>query len=245
MNPEITIGFVSYNTWILTKLCLDSIFKFTTCPYNLIVADNGSTDGSLVKLKKIEETGRLKLLELKQDKDEFGSMGHARALDRIMEFVKTRYTLIFDSDCIALKYGWINDLIKELDDSTKAIGAKPFRAFENIGMIHANCLLFETDLFFKLNLTFKPDQSNNIDTGGWISLGLVKAGYMLKYVDWLNIYDEFPRRYFYGIRCAEYVLNNKPIWAHFGRGTSKGKSGCDYVNELQKWINISQKIIYD
>lgn len=244
MNPEVTIAFVSFNTWTLTKLCLDSIFKFTTTPYNLIVADNGSRDGSREELKKIEETGRLMLIELEQDKDEFGSIGHARALDRIMKFVTTNYTLIFDSDCIALRHDWVKDLLKELDNNTKAIGAKPFRVVDDIGMIHSNCLLFETDLYNNLNLTFKPDHIRNIDTGGWISIGFVKAGYSLKYIDWLNADDQFPGRYFFGVRCAEYVLNNKPIWAHFGRGTSKGKRSCNYDEELKKWINKSTEIIY-
>jgi glycosyltransferase involved in cell wall biosynthesis len=245
MNPEVTIGFVSFNTWNLTKLCLDSISKFTATPHNLIIADNGSTDGSREELKQIEETGRLMLLELEQDKNEFGSIGHARALDIIMEFVTTRYTLIFDSDCIALKHDWIKDLLKEFDNNTKAIGAKPFRYYDNIGMIHANCLFFETQLYHNLGLTFMPDPEKNIDTGGCISLGLVKAGYSLKYVDWLNIDDAFPGRYFYGVRCAEYVLDNRPVWAHFGRGTSKRKSQCDYNIELEKWVINAKKMIHE
>jgi len=245
VKPTVTIGFVNFNTWHLTKLCLDSIFRFTKLPFKLIVVDNGSIDESIKELIKLHDSGRLNLITHKQDIHDFGSIGHSKALDQMMQHIDTDYTLIFDSDCIALRDFWLRDLLNELNAKVKAVGAKPFRTVDNIGMIHANCLLFETNLFFKYDLTFRPIPEKNIDTGGLISIGLVKAGYSLKYVDWLNIYDKFPCRFFYGVRCAEYVLDNKPIWSHFGRGTSKGKSACDYESELKKWFSISQKIIYE
>ncbi len=245
MNQEVTICFVSFNTWALTRLCIDSIVKFTKSPYRLLIADNGSTDGSREELEKLQHIGQLDLLIFNQSPGDFGSRAHAITLDQMMKHVVTKYTLIFDSDCIALRNNWVEDLLREFDNMTKAIGAKPFRAHDDIGMIHANCLCFETQLYHDLGLTFMPDIEKNIDTGGCISLGLVKAGYTLKYVDWLNMNDIFPGRYFYGVRCAEYVLNNKPIWAHFGRGSSRGKAGCDYETELKKWLSKSEGIIYE
>ena len=45
-KPEISIIVVSYNTCEMTLACLDSVFRETRTPFELIVVDNASSDGS-------------------------------------------------------------------------------------------------------------------------------------------------------------------------------------------------------
>ena len=44
--PQISIIVISYNTREMTLECLRSVVDETTLPYELIVVDNASTDGS-------------------------------------------------------------------------------------------------------------------------------------------------------------------------------------------------------
>lgn len=50
---------LTFNRWILTEQCLESIFKNTFMPYNLIVVDNGSWDGTVEKLKNLIRTNKI------------------------------------------------------------------------------------------------------------------------------------------------------------------------------------------
>lgn len=45
-DPELSILVVSYNTRDLTLACLESVYEETLTPFELIVVDNASTDGS-------------------------------------------------------------------------------------------------------------------------------------------------------------------------------------------------------
>ena len=62
---KVSICIVNYKTEELLKLCLRSIRKFTTFPYEVIVVDNDSGDGSLDYLRSlssirlIERTGEM------------------------------------------------------------------------------------------------------------------------------------------------------------------------------------------
>ena len=49
---QVSIIIVNYNTKELIKNCINSIYKYTQdIQYEIIVSDNGSTDGSIEMLK--------------------------------------------------------------------------------------------------------------------------------------------------------------------------------------------------
>jgi GT2 family glycosyltransferase len=49
----ITIAVQAYNQVEFTKMCVESILKYTNTPYKLILIDNGSTDGTLLYFQKV------------------------------------------------------------------------------------------------------------------------------------------------------------------------------------------------
>lgn len=90
---ELSIIIPSYNTRQLLKDCLDSIYQTTKLPFEIIVVDNASTDGT------IEEIGNWKLengnLELIRNNI---NLGFAKAINQGLERAQGRYLLILNSD---------------------------------------------------------------------------------------------------------------------------------------------------
>lgn len=53
MSGLTSIILVTYNQLEFTKLCVESIERHTVEPYELIVVDNGSTDGTVEYAKEV------------------------------------------------------------------------------------------------------------------------------------------------------------------------------------------------
>ncbi len=71
---------------------LDSVFKQTKKPFEVIVVDDASTDNSLRILKKFGN--KIILIENKMN------IGKAASINKALDFVKTPYTLILDADTV-------------------------------------------------------------------------------------------------------------------------------------------------
>ena len=62
-RPDVSIVIPVFNKLELTKVCLDSIHKVgADASFEIIVVDNGSTDGSRQWLADQEAEGRLRLI---------------------------------------------------------------------------------------------------------------------------------------------------------------------------------------
>ncbi len=55
MKPEVSVVVVNLNRRELVPRCLDSLWRQTFSDFEVIVVDNGSTDGSLQFLRGISE----------------------------------------------------------------------------------------------------------------------------------------------------------------------------------------------
>jgi GT2 family glycosyltransferase len=87
---ELSIIIVNFNTKDITKACLDSIWKYWGgAAWEIIVVDNGSTDGSREMLKTL--TGITLLLNKK-------NLGFARANNKGIKIAKGKYILLLNSD---------------------------------------------------------------------------------------------------------------------------------------------------
>ncbi len=56
-RPLTSLVMLTYNQIDFTKLCIESMFRHTRIPFELIVVDNGSTDGSLQYLSSLDRSG--------------------------------------------------------------------------------------------------------------------------------------------------------------------------------------------
>jgi GT2 family glycosyltransferase len=105
-----TIGIVQYKTLDFIRLCLRSIRKFTSYPYEVIVVDNDSRDESLDYLRKLKW---IRLLERKPQPDEQGGgYAHAAALDVAFAHCNTEFFVSLHSDVFVKRSGWLADLIR-------------------------------------------------------------------------------------------------------------------------------------
>ena len=56
-HVKLSVIIISYNTQTITRNCLDSILKsHISVPFEIIVIDNASTDGSVSMLENISNT---------------------------------------------------------------------------------------------------------------------------------------------------------------------------------------------
>lgn len=115
MSPEpmVTIIIRSWNSLEFLKLCLESIKLHTTIPFNLIIVDNGSTDGSKEFLKEI----KVKRIFNKKN------VGGIKALEQAERLVETKYICSVDSD-IVVTPGWLKILLEtyQANPKVRAIG---------------------------------------------------------------------------------------------------------------------------
>ncbi len=109
IKGKATICIANYKTLDFTRLCLRSIRKFTSYPYETIVVDNNSQDESLAYLKSL---GWIRLIERRPGAAEpGGGFAHATALDLGLNNSNTEFFISMHSDTFVKKAGWLTDLI--------------------------------------------------------------------------------------------------------------------------------------
>lgn len=126
MNPLVSIIIVNYNGYKLLKKCLDSIFENSYSNFEVIIADNGSSDGSLTKIKKhfSKQLKKITILNIKQN------LGPSLA--RNLAFNKSNGEIIafLDNDT-EVKKDWITQVVPVFKSNIK------------IGAIQSKLLLLE------------------------------------------------------------------------------------------------------
>ena len=111
-KPELSIIIVSYNTKAITQNCLKSIFKSlekSRLNYEVIVVDNGSTDGSIKLLNDYE----LRITNLKNIFNK-KNIGFGPANNQAVKEATGKYVFMLNSDIVVL-----NNAIEDLLDCYK------------------------------------------------------------------------------------------------------------------------------
>lgn len=122
-KPLLSIIVVSYNTESITKRCLQSVYtslKDTSFPYEVIVVDNNSKDGSLSMLKKWKTTKNTHVIENKEN------AGFGKANNQAAKKASGEYLLLLNSDTVTLDNA-IGDLLtfyKKNEDHIHFLGGK-------------------------------------------------------------------------------------------------------------------------
>jgi GT2 family glycosyltransferase len=92
--PRISVIVVNYNAGELLQLCVESVLG-SDIPLELIVSDNGSTDGSLNGVsKRFGTDARLTLVE------NGANLGFAAGGNRVLDRTLAPYLLFLNPDCI-------------------------------------------------------------------------------------------------------------------------------------------------
>lgn len=172
---DVTILVANYNTRRFIELCIKSIFLNTTMPFQLIVIDNGSMDGSVEYMRPIARGGKLHLVIRKVKAN---AAEHGRAFDQILyasNLVKTRLVCTIDSDAYAAEKGWLRELNRQRNKNF-AVGYEHFR---DPHYLHPACMLFEYPTLLRIGRpSFALVKKNNkfFDTGIIVSQTALNKG---------------------------------------------------------------------
>lgn len=261
---KITILTVNFNTADYINVMLFAFSKLTDSKYKVVICDNGSSSTDIAKLVKIVRAyNNVSVIFRKQSAH--GSIGHAEALDLLVDYVDTPYFMVMDSDCTILLNQWDVILISKLNKTVKAIGT-PVISYstsksKDFPLMFAT--LYESEVFKSLKCSFMPDReriSDGKDTGWEIREKYLENGF--KGI----IFDAFSTRNYRDqnyskVICGVYYWNGDIVASHFGRGSSGGKAkyrGSWYLKipviatfsryllgkiEKERWIKASIKII--
>lgn len=94
--PEVSILMVSYNTRELTLAAIDAVVHETTVPYEIIVVDNQSTDGSAAAIATHPAAPRLIALK--------NNIGFGRANNLAARHAKADMLLLLNPDTVVLHH---------------------------------------------------------------------------------------------------------------------------------------------
>ena len=99
-----------------TKLCLASIRSRTDEPYEVIIVDNGSTDGTVEYLRNMEGVRLITNAE---------NRGFPAAVNQGIRIAGGGYIVLLNNDCIVTT-GWLSRLIEAANSSTEVGLAGPY-----------------------------------------------------------------------------------------------------------------------
>ncbi len=94
-SPLVSIIILTWNQLQYTNACLASIARHTPEPYEIIVVDNGSTDGSVAWLRQqAAGDGRIRLIE------NTGNRGFAAGCNQGLSVARGEYLLLLNNDVV-------------------------------------------------------------------------------------------------------------------------------------------------
>lgn len=120
MTPDTTLMMVTYNRLELTKQTIDSLVKTTKRPCNLVVVDNGSTDGTVEYLEELELPEHIKLVGRCLFENKGIAIGRNIAL-KMADELKTKWYCTIDND-VEMPEGWLQQCV-EIMEANKGYGA--------------------------------------------------------------------------------------------------------------------------
>jgi GT2 family glycosyltransferase len=118
-TPLISIILLNYNGASILAKCLPSVLKTDYDPFEVIVVDNGSRDGSLDTISKFQTIDkRVKLVRNSRN------LGFCLANNIGASHAKGEYLLFLNND-IAVEPNWLRELVNVVDRSTLIAAAQP------------------------------------------------------------------------------------------------------------------------
>ncbi len=129
MAALISVIITNYNGKKYLKDCLESLRNNTLRDFEVVIVDNGSSDGSAAFIKN--NYPRIKLLELEQN------LGLAIASNKGREIAEGKYLFFYNNDTIADK-NLLSELIKTTESDSR-IGVCGCRTLSYDGSREINC----------------------------------------------------------------------------------------------------------
>ena len=138
-QSQVSIVIPVFNRLDLTRQCLESVWKYTPDgDAEIIVVDNGSTDGTAEELRDLQEQGRIQAIVNEEN------LGFARACNMGATAANHPYVLFLNNDT-EVTPDWLEPLVSTLDLDPK-VGAVGSRMLFPDGTIqHAGVAIVEQE----------------------------------------------------------------------------------------------------
>ncbi len=115
IKPQIFVSIIilTWNALEYTKKCVRSIQEHTSYPYEIIFADNASTDGTVEYLRNlVGEYSNYKLIENRENK------GFATGNNQGVAAAQGEYVMLLNND-VLVSDGWLTSLVESLERNDK------------------------------------------------------------------------------------------------------------------------------
>jgi glycosyltransferase involved in cell wall biosynthesis len=129
-TADVRVYFASINTAAVTELCVRTMRLYAGYPFELVVGDCGSTDGSLEMLRRFE---RRHWLELEVAPD---GRRHPDWLDGWFATCPARYAVFCDSDIQFRRAGWLQAMVERARAEDAALVATRIQARGGVDYQH-------------------------------------------------------------------------------------------------------------
>lgn len=224
MQPSVTVVIPTFNKKNLLKECLDSLKWQTMKEFDIVVVDNGSTDGTAELLE--EASTRLKVIKNKKN------LGFV-AVNQGIKASKTKYIVLLNNDAIA-EPNWLEELVKGMENDEKVyFGASKILKMEDKTKLDSAGDGFNLGLMSGYSIGHDQDQSKFMDEQYCFSASGGGAIYRKEIFEKIGLFDEkffayFEdidlgfRAQFQGLRCKFFP---KAILCHEGGSTAVHYSG--------------------
>ena len=114
--PLVSVIIVNYNGKMLLKQCLPSLLQTDYPSYEIIVVDNGSSDGSIKFVK--ENFPTVKVIQLNKN------YGYTGAVNSGVKYAKGELLAILNND-ITVERTWLKELVKVILEKPNAGSVAP------------------------------------------------------------------------------------------------------------------------
>ena len=141
-RPGCTVVTVNWNSLSFLRLMIEAVRATSPLDTEIIVFDNGSSDGSLEYLRSRSDV-RVMRSPI--------NLGHGVALDLAVSVVDTEFLAVLDVDAFPVSNNWLPESLEALDAGAQVAGARMHRNF-----VHPCFLVTRTEVVHRYGLTFRP-----------------------------------------------------------------------------------------
>ena len=141
-RPACTVVTVNWNSLAFLRSTLDAVRVVSPASTEIVVFDNGSSDGSLEHLQSRSDVRTMRSPV---------NLGHGVALDLAVASVDTEYLAVLDVDAFPISDRWLLESVAALEAGAQVAGARMHRNF-----VHPCFLVTRTPVVHQYGLTFRP-----------------------------------------------------------------------------------------
>ncbi len=155
MSNTLTVLLVTYNSKEFITPCLNGLFSQDK-PFNLIVIDNNSNDGTLAILHQLRKKKYFCLVCLKEN------AGFGKAINLVEPFLKTRFLFIANPDTLIKDRSFLSRAMQLMNEKKELTGVAPLLLHPLRGTIDS------------MGITYNPFTLRPADLGAGKDMSFVK-----------------------------------------------------------------------